>query len=287
MPRPSAKDRARAWIAKSAPAAIQGQHGDDATFSVACALVIEFGLAEGDAWELLCEYNRTKCSPAWEERALEGKLRSARNMAAKKPGEVGRLLGQDRGDYTGPKQASARGGQAVAPARARPTAAQPATPTPGTPVRTDRTARTVPFEVTRAGSGAKRACVHTLRTLTSYSLRIEEKEKSPYVRSGRGVSDTYDPSEMSPKTGRSCAEASEASATPKPAGDLQPSAEQASETSGEEFGSRQGGGIAAAASALAEDGIKAGHVVTWIGATGNIVRFGHDGRPRKFGMIEE
>ena len=283
MPRPSAKDRARAWIAKSAPAAIQGQHGDDATFSVACALVIEFGLAEGDAWELLCEYNRTKCAPAWDERALEGKLRSARNMAAKKPGEVGRLLGQDRGDYTGPKQPSA----AAVPAPARPATAQPATPTPGIPVRTDRTARTTPFEVTRAGSGAKRACVHTLRTLTSYSLRIEEKEKSPYVRSGRGVSDTYDPSEMSPKTGRSCAEASEASATPKPARDLQPSAEQASEASGEEFGGKQGGGIAAAAAALAEEGIKAGHVVTWIGASGNIVRFGRDGRPRKFGMIEE
>lgn len=283
MPRPSAKDRARAWVAKSAPAAIQGQHGDDATFSVACALVIEFGLAEGEAWELLCEYNRTKCAPAWDEHALEGKLRSARNMAAKKPGEVGRLLGQDRGDYTGPKLPSA----AAVPAPARPATAQPATPTPGMSVRTDRTARTVPFEVTRAGSGAKRACVHTLRTLTSYSLRIRENGKSAYVRSGAGVSDPSDPSEAPPKTERSCAEASEASATPKAGSEPQPSAEQASEPSGKKFGGKQGGGIAAAAAALAEEGIKAGHVVTWIGASGHIVRFGRDGRPRKFGMIEE
>lgn len=263
MPRPSAKDRARAWVAKSAPAAIQGQHGDDTTFSVACALVIEFGLAEGDAWELLCEYNRTKCAPAWDERALEGKLRSARNMAAKKPGEVGRLLGQDRGDYTGPKQPSAPS----VPAPARPATAQPATPMPGMPGRTERTARTVPFEVTRAGSGAKRACVHTLRTLTSYSLRIRENGNSVYVRSGAGASDLPVTSAELPEPKQSCAEASEAS--------------------GRKFGGKQGGGLGAAVAALAEDGIKAGHVVTWIGASGNIVRFDRSGRARKFGTIED
>lgn len=286
MPRPSAKDRARAWVAKSAPAAIQGQHGDDATFSVACALVIEFGLPDGDAWELLCEYNRTKCSPAWDERALEGKLRSARNMAAKKPGEVGRLLGQDRGDYTGPKQPSAP----AVPAPARPAAAQPPTPMPGMPgrtERTERTARTVPFEVTRAGSGAKRACVHTLRTLTSYSLRIRENGNSVYVRSGAGASDLPVTSAEPPKPKQSCAEASEPSAPKHVAAEPQMGDGEASGTSGGKFGGKQGGGIAAAAAALAEEGIKAGHVVTWIGASGNIVRFGQDGRPRKFGMIKE
>ena len=283
MPRPSAKDRARAWVAKSAPAAIQGQHGDDATFSVACALVIEFGLAEGDAWELLCEYNRTKCAPAWDERALEGKLRSARNMAAKKPGEVGRLLGQDRGDYTGPKQPSAPS----VPAPARPATAQPATPMPGMPGRTERTARTVPFEVTRAGSGAKRACVHTLRTLTSYSLRIRENGNSVYVRSGAGASDLPVTSAEPPKPKQSCAEASEPSGAKQAAPDPEPSGAGASEPSGRKFGGKQGGGLGAAVAALAEDGIKAGHVVTWIGASGNIVRFDRSGRARKFGTIED
>ena len=280
MPRPSAKDRARAWIAKSAPAAIQGQRGDDATFSVACALVIEFGLPDGDAWELLCEYNRTKCSPAWDERALEGKLRSARNMAAKKPGEVGRLLEQDRGDYTGPKQASAP--QPVAEA-SRPAASKPP---PKQPEVVARTARTL-FSITPAGRGAKRACVQTLRTLPSYSLRIEEKGSSLNVRSGGGVSEASVASEAQAEVKPSGAEASEVSEAKQAAPDPKPSGGEASEPSGKKFGGKQGGGIAAAAAALAEEGIKAGHVVTWIGATGNIVRFGRDGRPRKFGTIED
>ena len=280
MPRPSAKDRARAWVAKSAPAAIQGQHGDDATFSVACALVIEFGLPDGDAMELLGEYNRTKCSPAWDERALEGKLRSARNMAAKKPGEVGRLLGQDRGDYTGPKQASAAA-PVAAPARPAPT--HPPATSAGMTARTGRTL----FSVTPAGSGAKHARFHTLRTLPSYSSRIEEKGNSLNVRSGAGVSEASAASVSAPKAKPSCAEASEASAPKQAEPETLASGGQASEPSGTKFGGKQGGGIAAAAAARAEDGIKAGHVVTWIGASGNIVRFGRDGRPRKFGQIKE
>lgn len=62
--RPSARDRAAAWLAKCAPRAVQGQHGDDTTFAVACTFVIDFGLADGDAAALMAEYNRTKCAPA-------------------------------------------------------------------------------------------------------------------------------------------------------------------------------------------------------------------------------
>lgn len=101
------------------------------------------------------------------------------------------------------------------------------------------------------------------------------------------MSDPSEPSETTPKTERSCAKASEASATPRAGSEPQPSAEQASEPSGKKFGGKQGGGIAAAAAALAEEGIKAGHVVTWIGASGNIVRFDRNGRARKFGTIED
>lgn len=282
MPRPSARERAAAWIAKSAPAAVQGQHGDSATFSVACALVIEFGLAKNDAWDLLCEYNRTKCSPQWDERELEVKLRSARNMAAKKPGEVGRLLGQDRGNYTGPKQASAAS-PVAAPSRPAPSA-----PVPPRPEEVARTART-PFSVTPAGRGAKRARCHTLRTLPSYSLRIEEKGSSLNVRSGAGVSDPSGASAASPEVKPSRAEASEPSVTQPAVSEAQPESGKASEASAPTFAGKQhkGVGQGGAIAALARDGINAGHVVTWIGASGNIVRFGRDGRPRKFGVIKE
>ena len=85
---------------------------------------------------------------------------------------------------------------------------------------------------------------------------------------------------IAPTPQASCAEASEASA---PSTEIKPSAPQASEASV----TRKGGGIGVALAALAEDGIKAGHVVTWIGASGNVVRFGRDGRARKFGKIED
>ena len=101
------------------------------------------------------------------------------------------------------------------------------------------------------------------------------------------MSDPSDPSEAPPKIERSCAEASETSAPKQEASAPQSTAVKASEPSGKKFDGKHGGGIAAAAAALAEDGIKAGHVVTWIGASGNIVRFGRDGRPRKFGVIKE
>ena len=83
------------------------------------------------------------------------------------------------------------------------------------------------------------------------------------------MSDPSGVSESAPKVKSSCLEASEAS--------------------GLAFAGKQpaGGGLGGEIAALAADGIRAGHVVTWIGATGNIVRFGRDGRPKKFGVIKE
>jgi hypothetical protein len=67
--------RARAYISKLPPA-IAGQRGHRATFTAACRLV-EFGLPDSQAWQLLCEWNQTHCQPAWTERDLRHKLADA------------------------------------------------------------------------------------------------------------------------------------------------------------------------------------------------------------------
>jgi KaiC/GvpD/RAD55 family RecA-like ATPase len=78
-------ERARKYIAKIPPA-VSGQNGHGQTFHVACVLVCGFCLSEADAMTLMREYNGT-CQPAWSERELEHKVRSA----AKQPGERGYL----------------------------------------------------------------------------------------------------------------------------------------------------------------------------------------------------
>ncbi len=68
-------EQARRYIA-AIPGAVSGSGGHNQTFSVACALVHGFGLGDGDAWALLCDYNRT-CQPPWSEAELRHKLDSA------------------------------------------------------------------------------------------------------------------------------------------------------------------------------------------------------------------
>jgi Bifunctional DNA primase/polymerase, N-terminal len=67
--------RARAYV-DNVPPAIQGQGGDIHTFQLACKLRRGFGLSETDAFELLRTWNRS-CVPAWTDRELEEKIRSA------------------------------------------------------------------------------------------------------------------------------------------------------------------------------------------------------------------
>lgn len=284
MPRPSAKDRARAWITKAAPAAIQGSRGDDATFAVACTLVIDFGLSDGDAAELMGEYNRTKCSPAWSDHDLEVKLRSARKLAASKPGDIGRLIDQDRRDYSGPRPAgNAAPYIAASTVEAHVQTQAPAQAPPVTPVATPaRTVRTVAFRVRRFGEGAEPGTLRTVRTLPANPLRIDFS--SPvYVRNGEEVSE---PSVVVPKVYAKPAEEVLEAVQAGAAGSV-----GAAEPSGPVVASFAGkqsvpGNLGAAVAALAQDGVKAGHVVTWVGAGGNIVRFGRDGRPRKFGTVK-
>ena len=71
----SLPDRARRYL-ESIPGAVQGQGGDAHTFTVACRLVNDFSLSEGEAWPLLLEWN-SKCQPAWNEEELRQKLINA------------------------------------------------------------------------------------------------------------------------------------------------------------------------------------------------------------------
>jgi Bifunctional DNA primase/polymerase, N-terminal/AAA domain len=91
---PTIIDRARAYLAKTPPA-ISGQGGHDATFWAACCLVLGFNLSPVDALPLLLEWN-DRCVPPWSEKELRHKLDSANQ----RPGERGKLLGDDRATST-------------------------------------------------------------------------------------------------------------------------------------------------------------------------------------------
>jgi len=92
----SVLDRARKYIA-TIPGAVSGAGGHDATFKVACTLVLGFELPDSDALNLLSEWNQS-CQPPWSERDLKHKIQSAgqqggergylRNVAPKNYGTV-------------------------------------------------------------------------------------------------------------------------------------------------------------------------------------------------------
>jgi|SRR5581483_4897869 len=68
--------RARRYLL-GVPPAIAGQHGDLQTFRVCCRLVRGFALTDGDALQVLMDWN-ARCQPPWAERELIDKLRRAR-----------------------------------------------------------------------------------------------------------------------------------------------------------------------------------------------------------------
>lgn len=75
--------RARAYLAKLPPA-IAGSGGHAATFAAACRLV-EFGLAEAPAGEILSAWNQTHCQPPWTEADLRHKLADAYRHTTPRP----------------------------------------------------------------------------------------------------------------------------------------------------------------------------------------------------------
>jgi len=90
------KKQARRYL-QTIEAAIEGQHGDDATYRVACLLVKDFALSDADALELLEEFNQ-KCQPPWDRRELEQKLSNARKYGAHMEGE------KIRSESSGPRK---------------------------------------------------------------------------------------------------------------------------------------------------------------------------------------
>jgi len=75
---PAVLAQARAYIAEM-PGAIAGEKGHNATFSVACRLVIDFDLAPDEALPLMLEYN-DRCEPPWLEAELRRKLDEANQL---------------------------------------------------------------------------------------------------------------------------------------------------------------------------------------------------------------
>ena len=68
-------ERARKYLAKLPPA-VSGQSGHNATFHVACVLVLGFGLPQDVALGILAEWNQA-CQPPWSESELRHKIQSA------------------------------------------------------------------------------------------------------------------------------------------------------------------------------------------------------------------
>lgn len=91
--------RAAAWLGRVQPA-ISGQGGHDQLWDAAVGLCRGFGLAEGDALELLrLDYN-PRCVPPWSDRELEHKVRGA---AAAHSVPEGYLRDADRPGWTAPR----------------------------------------------------------------------------------------------------------------------------------------------------------------------------------------
>lgn len=115
--------RAALWISK-VPPAISGSGGHNQTYTAAVGLVHGFGLAQGDALNLLSAWNST-CLPPWTESELRHKLADAATKPHDKP--AGHLLHASsslpHGDLTRVKFS-------------KPTSSPPPPP-PGTPIPTD------------------------------------------------------------------------------------------------------------------------------------------------------
>jgi hypothetical protein len=61
--------RARAYARKIDPA-VEGKHGDDATFRACCNVLRGFDLSEDECFQVLWEEFNPHCDPPWSEREL-------------------------------------------------------------------------------------------------------------------------------------------------------------------------------------------------------------------------
>lgn len=74
--------------AGTAPAAIEGQRGDETTFIVAARLVREFALSVVTAYNIMAEYYNPRCVPPW---SLDELYKKVENAAAYGSADMGRL----------------------------------------------------------------------------------------------------------------------------------------------------------------------------------------------------
>lgn len=65
---------------ESAPVAVQGQHGDRTTYTIACKAK-SFGLSFERAFELMLDFYNPRCQPPWTDSELETKIRNAYSYA--------------------------------------------------------------------------------------------------------------------------------------------------------------------------------------------------------------
>ncbi len=64
--------------AQAVPPAVSGQSGHSNTFTLATTLTYGFNLGEGEAYQIMSEWNRS-CQPPWNDKDLKHKIRSAIN----------------------------------------------------------------------------------------------------------------------------------------------------------------------------------------------------------------
>lgn len=106
-------ERARRYVSKL-DGAVSGSGGHNTTIHVACVLVKGFALGSADALMLMKEWN-VKCAPAWSDRELAHKVKSAESMPDDRrrgwmldAGDGDRAPQQQRGEWREVPAAEAR-----------------------------------------------------------------------------------------------------------------------------------------------------------------------------------
>ena len=79
---------AGARFLQSAPVAVEGQRGDETTFTTAARLVRELALSVDAAYELMAEHWNPRCQPPWTPDELRGKVENAAQYGT---ADMGRL----------------------------------------------------------------------------------------------------------------------------------------------------------------------------------------------------
>ena len=80
---PNNLTHAREYLRSRAPVAVEGQGGDQTTFTVAAALVRDYALSEYTAWQMLADEWNPRCEPPWDLEDLLVKVENAANYGTR------------------------------------------------------------------------------------------------------------------------------------------------------------------------------------------------------------